>query len=170
MHLVTSRFGPIDFEEDAIITFTHPIIGFPALRRFLLLPGPSEGWVKWLQSTESDDTAFLLMDPFVLCPDYKVSLGHSELIEMGVESIQQLDIYTLLVVPPERSQIRTNLKAPILINPTLRLGKQTILENSGYPIQYFLAQHASTGASSETQRTEKEKEEPKEAAHAGTDA
>ena len=42
--------------------------------------------------------------------------------------------------PPDRTQVRTNLKAPILINPRQRLGKQTILDRSKYPIQYFLSQ------------------------------
>ena len=170
MHLVTSRFGPIDIDEDVIITFTHPIIGFPALRRFVLLPGPAEGGVKWLQSTESGDTAFLLMTPFMVRPDYTVTLGQMELAEMGVEDIHHLDIYTLLVVPPDRTQIRTNLKAPILINPVLRLGKQTILENSGYPIQYFLTQNASSEKPQETPKPGQESQESKEAAHAGTDA
>ena len=170
MHLVTSRFGPIDIEEDALITFTHPIIGFPALRRFVLLPGPAGGGVKWLQSTESGDIAFLLMNPFLVRPDYEITLGHMELAEMGVEDIHNLDIYTLLVVPSDRTQIRTNLKAPILVNPVLRLGKQTILENSGYPIQYFLTQQASPEKPQETPKPEQDTEEPKEAAHAGTDA
>jgi flagellar assembly factor FliW len=36
--------------------------------------------------------------------------------------------------------VRTNLRAPVLINTKHRLGKQTILEQSDYPIQYYIAQ------------------------------
>ncbi len=55
-------------------------------------------------------------------------------------SQESLDIYTLVVVPQDPKQVRTNLKAPILINPEQRLAKQTILDKSSYPVQFSLAQ------------------------------
>jgi flagellar assembly factor FliW len=49
-------------------------------------------------------------------------------------------VFTLLVVPADPAKVRTNLKAPILISQKHRLGKQTILDRSNYPVQYFLTQ------------------------------
>lgn len=162
MHLVTSRFGPIDIDDDGVIAFTQPIIGFPALRRYAILPGPPGSSVQWLQSVDAGETAFLIMNPGLVYPEYKATLSPGELMELGVSAATELDVYTLVVVPQDRTQIRTNLKAPILINAAKRLGKQTILEHSGYPIQFFLAQQPQPAA--------QEAEQPKEAAHAGTDA
>ena len=148
MQLETARFGMIDVDPDDVITFTQPIIGFQEYRRFILLPASADGMVKWLQSTESGDLAFLLMNPRDVVADYRVKLGELELSELAVSSIDELDVYTLLVVPEDPSKVRTNLKAPILINPKLRLGRQSVLERGEYPIQFFLAQ-AKKGASQE---------------------
>jgi flagellar assembly factor FliW len=108
------------------------------------LPGPGgenrEPRVKWLQSIESAEAAFLVMDPRMVCPSYKADLRPEELTELGVCNIAELDVYTLLVVPQDHTQIRTNLKAPIVINPKQRLAKQAILDRQDYPIQFFLIQ------------------------------
>ena len=94
----------------------------------------------WLQSTESGELAFLLMNPKDVVPDYRVKLGQHELSELAVTSVDELGVYTILVVSDDVSKVRTNLKAPILLNTKQRLGKQTVLERSEYPIQFFLAQ------------------------------
>ncbi len=146
MRLETSRFGPIEVDDGAVITLTQPILGFQEFRRFLLLPGPSDSAVKWFQSVDSGDLAFILMDPRVVVPDYKVTLRRGELAELAVSREDELEVYTLVVVPHDQDQVRTNLRAPVLINAKHRLAKQTILEGSDYPIQFFLAQ-AQRGAS-----------------------
>ena len=140
MQLNTTRFGTIEVDEGAVITFTQPIIGFQEYRRFLLLSGPDDSVVRWLQSTERGDLAFLVMNPRTVFPDYRAELRPDELRELSVSDSAELDIYTLVVVPQDRTQVRTNLKAPILISPRQRLAKQTILDKSDYPIQYYLAQ------------------------------
>lgn len=151
MHLKTSRFGELDIDPDDIVTFTQPILGFQEYRRFILLPGPEGSHLKWLQSTESGDLAFILMDPCAVIQNYTVEVRPDELLELAADTLEDLELYTLVVVPEDPSQVRTNLKAPILLNPKRRLGKQTILEQSDYPIQFFLAQaQADTTESQET--------------------
>lgn len=140
MILKTTRFGDVDVDDDAIITFTQPILGFQEYRRFVILPGPTDSPLKWLQSTESGELAFILMDPRSVIPDYEVRMGSQEMAELAVNAVEELEVYTLVVVPQDCTQVRTNLKAPILINSRQRLGKQTILDRSKYPIQFFLAQ------------------------------
>jgi flagellar assembly factor FliW len=142
MRLETTRFGMLDIDEQTVITFTQPILGFQDCRRFVLLPGPAGGDLHWLQCTEDGALAFIVMDPRLVVPDYQVSLKAGELQELAVAAAEELDVYTLVVVPADRSQIRTNLRAPLLVNPTKRLAKQAILDQSDYPVQFFLAQAA----------------------------
>ncbi len=158
MQLDTTRFGRMDIADDAIITFTQPIIGFQQFRRFTLLPADDESGLRWLQSTDAGDLAFILMDPRMVMADYRFSLGRHELDELAVQSERELKAYTLVVVPGDAVRIRTNLKAPILINPAQRLAKQTILENSDYPVRFELRQ-AQAGAGS-----------PQEVSHARSDS
>lgn len=140
MLLETTRFGAVEVDDDAVITFTQPIIGFQDYRRFVVLPGPEGSRVWWLQSTESGELAFVIMDPRSVVPDYEVRLGGHELTELAAKDVSELEVYTLVVVPQDPSEVRTNLKAPVLINRRQRLGKQTILEKSSYPVQFALAQ------------------------------
>ncbi len=63
MQLDTARFGKVEVDDQSIITFTQPIIGFQEFRRFVILDGPDDGGLKWLQSTDAEDLAFILMDP-----------------------------------------------------------------------------------------------------------
>jgi len=158
MQLRTTRFGEIEVRDGSVVTFTQPIIGFQEYRRFVLLPGPPDSAVVWLQSTESGELAFLLMNPKDVVPDYGFNLGQHELAELAVTTLAELDIYTILVVSEDVSKVRTNLKAPILINSRQRLGKQTVLEKSDYPIQFYLAR-AREGAAG-----------PEEVRHARADA
>ncbi|MBN2310196.1 MAG: flagellar assembly protein FliW [Candidatus Hydrogenedentes bacterium] len=157
MRIETTRFGAIDYEPESVITFTQPILGFQEYRRFVVVPGPSDS-LTWLQSCDSAELAFLLMNPCSIMPDYRIEVGKHELVELAVASADELDVYTLVVVPQDRSKVRTNLRAPILISPKHRLAKQVILERSDYPIQFFLAQ-AQPG-----------RDEPQEVSHARTDA
>ena len=158
MQLETTRFGTLTIEPELVITLTQPIIGFQDYRRFILLPGPEESGLSWLQSTESGELAFLLIKPGQIYPTYSIRLGKHELTELAVSKVEELDIYTLVVVPDDPTQVRTNLKAPVLLNLKQRLGKQTVLENSDYPIQFFLAQAKPSAQESE------------EVSNAGTDA
>ncbi len=158
MELKTTRFNTINVDSEAIITFTQPIIGFQDFRRFITLPVESEEAMTWLQSTESGELAFLLMDPRQVMPQYKVKLNSHGLTALAVSSVDELEIYTLLVVPEDPSKVRTNLKAPVLINRKHRLGMQTVLENSNYPIQCFL------------KRSDSGTHEPQEVSNARSDA
>lgn len=149
MRLQSTRFGELEIAEDDILTFTQPIIGFQNYRRFVLLPGPEDSPLVWLQSTESGELAFLLLDPRSVIPDYAVSLRKDELVELAADDANALDWYTVVVVPADATKTRTNLKAPVVVNPERRLAKQTILERSNYPVRYFFAQaqQGSQGAS-----------------------
>lgn len=143
MQLETARFGVLEIDPSAVITLTQPILGFQEFRRFVLLPGPKGSAVKWLQSTESGDLAFIVIDPRSVVSGYSLKLEEHELTELAVHSVSELEIYTLVVVSPDQKHVRTNLKAPILLNMKHRLGKQTILERSDYPIQFVVNPAAS---------------------------
>ena len=138
MRLQTQRFGELDVQDNIVLTFTQPIIGFQEYRRFVLLPGPPKSGLRWLQSIDDGELAFIVMDPRQAIPDYSVSLSAPERAELAVTDESELEVYTLVVVPHDRRQIRTNLKAPVLINPRQRLAKQTILDKSDYPVRHYL--------------------------------
>ncbi len=140
MLLQTTRFGEIEVIENQVLTFIKPILGFQNLQKFTLLPGPKDSPLWWLQSIENGSLAFLLLETLQILPDYQVPFTPQDLHELQVSSPQEISIYTLLVVPEDPTKIRTNLRAPIVINPKTRLAKQMVLDRTDYPVQWFLAQ------------------------------
>lgn len=140
MKLQTTRFGEIEIDDNQILTFVKPILGFEHCKHFILLPGPENSPLWWLQSVEDGGLAFLLLEPLQIIPDYQVPFTPQDLQELEALTPQEISIYTLLVVPQDPSKIRTNLKAPIVINAQKRLAKQMVLDKTDYPIQWFLAQ------------------------------
>ncbi len=145
MELETTRFGKIEVDPESVLLFTQPVIGFAQYREYVLIPADESGGLVWLQCTERGDLAFLLMDPSGVIPDYDPELRRDELQELEASSPEDVDVYTILVVASDPAQIRTNLKAPVLVNPSRRLARQTILEREDYPLRFYLVQAQNAG-------------------------
>lgn len=142
MKVETTRFGTLEVDEKKIINFTQPIVGFSECQRYIIVEGPSGGKIWWLQSCEKPELAFIVMDPLQVVPDYEVSLDANEVQDLRLKKAEDARLLTIVVVPEDRSRIRTNLKAPIIYNPNANLAKQVILHESDYPVQYYLAEAA----------------------------
>lgn len=139
MKLATTRFGTLEIDEKKIVTFTQPILGFSDCQRYIIIEGPSSGKVWWIQSCDKPEVAFIVMDPLQVVPDYEVRLDASQVEDLRLDKAEDARLLTIVVVPEDRSKVRTNLKAPIVYNPKTNLAKQVILHDSDYPVQYPLA-------------------------------
>lgn len=144
MKIATTRFGDIEVKDIDVITFVKPILGFQNYKKFVVLPAGSDCPIYWLQSVEDGKLAFLMVDPYYILPSYEVSFTHQDLAELEAERVEDISIYTLLVVPQDPKQIRTNLRAPIVINKVKKLAKQMILDKTDYPVQWFLSKSTNT--------------------------
>ena len=138
MKIETARFGTVEVEEKKIVRFTQPILGFSDCHEYIIVQGPGEGKIWWLQSCEKPELAFIVMDPLQVMPDYEVRLDASEVEDLSLETAEEARLLTIVVVPEDRSKVRTNLKAPIIYNPKTNLAKQVVLHESDYPVQYYL--------------------------------
>jgi len=137
MEIQTSRFGSITISDKEIIQFTQPILGFGRYRRYTLVEESTSSLVRWLQSIDDPDLAFLVIDPMTIVPDYEVTLHPDDLEDLGVQKEQDAQFFTLLVV--SESEVRTNLKAPIVFNPGTHKAKQVVLHETDYPIRFILS-------------------------------
>ncbi len=139
MKLDTRHFGMLEIEEDKIIEFIGGVPGFSGTRYVLMQNKDDEtSPFTWLQSTTDGDIALLLLNPFILYPDYAPEIK-DEYIE-GLEHKNQDDlvVYNVVVLPEDVSQMTVNLKAPILINANKKKGMQVIAENVDYDIRHYL--------------------------------
>jgi flagellar assembly factor FliW len=138
MRVTTTRFGTLEVDEKKVVNFTQPILGFSDCQRYIIIEGPGEGRIWWLQSCDKPELAFIVMDPLQIMPDYEVRLDASEVEDLRLKTAEEARLLTIVVVPADRSKVRTNLRAPIIFNPKTNLAKQVVLHESDYPVQHFL--------------------------------
>ena len=138
MKLNTRIFGEVEIEDSKIIEFPNGIIGFPDLKRFTLMfdEEKGSGSIKWLQSIEEPEFALPVLDPLVVCPDYKPMVDKEEVTKIGDLAEDDLLILVTVTVPHDLSKMTVNLMGPIIINSKDMKASQTIVENEDYPVKF----------------------------------
>ncbi len=138
MLLKTRLFGEIKAKEEEIINFSKPILGFDNYKQYLLLENESIFPTFWLQSVDNLDIAFPVVSPYSVDENYSIKLQAHDLEDIQLKRIEDAIVLTLMVVPQSISSIRTNLRAPIIYNPTNKMAKQLILNDDKYPIHHYI--------------------------------
>lgn len=135
MIINTNRFGQIDIDNNQMIVFKSPILGFGDLKNYILLQSEDKkSPFEFLQSAENEDLSFIVTDPFVFFPDYEFQLEPYwvEMLAVTDES----DIMVLVIVTVRSSDdISCNLKAPIVINKSRNSAAQIVLDHRDYVTQ-----------------------------------
>ena len=91
------------------------------------------------QSVERPEVAFVLINPTCLLPDYSPSLTPEELAFLEVEDSGELSYFVICVIHDNYLDNTVNLKCPLSINPTTRIGMQIIMEQSPYGFRHKLS-------------------------------
>ncbi len=138
MLLKTRLFGEIKVNDEEVIHFTKPILGFDDCRQYLLMENESIFPTFWLQSINDPNLAFPVVSPFSVDENYSINLQALDLEDIRLKSVDDALVLTLMVVPQTLSSIRTNLRAPIIYNPEKRIAKQLILYDEKYPIHFYI--------------------------------
>jgi flagellar assembly factor FliW len=134
----TFRFGPLEVPEDKLVTMERPILGFEGLTQFCLIEVEELLPFLWLQSTENPTAAFLVVNPSVFFPGYRIEINPKEIAELRVKRVESIETYVIVTVPEDPKGISANLQGPILINTENSLGKQLILVNSSYEVRHSI--------------------------------
>lgn len=139
MRAITRLFGEIDIEEDKIITLEKGMIGLPDFRKFALIfdeeKGLKKSSVMWFQSMDDPETAFPVMQPNVVKPDYNPMVSSEILSTLGEMTEENTYVLVTLTASPKVEETTVNLKAPIVINTATKKGCQIIVEDD-YPVKY----------------------------------
>lgn len=139
LKIQTKYFGEVEYEERDIIRFPAGIIGFEEEQDYLLLPFEgSGGSMLCLQSVKTPALAFVVLDAFMLKPDYEPELERAELSQFRVTDVGALGFYVLCVVKNPVSTSTVNLKCPLVIHPETREARQVIMER--YDMRHPLAE------------------------------
>lgn len=135
MKINTRDFGEIDINEEDIIAFVNPVIGFATYSKYVFLyeDGSDQQFAR-LQSVEEPMVCFIVCNPFVVKPDYKYTLPDSVKKILGEGSY---DAWLVTVVTEDIKKSTVNMKSPIIVNPVTKQALQLVLDDD-YEIRYPL--------------------------------
>ena len=146
--ITTWRFGDIEVNKEDVFSFTRPILGFPG-KRYILIEEVEQEPFLWLQSLDEPEVSFVMIDPLLFYPDYKVEVNPEEVEDLEFGKPEEAKVLVILVVPEDPSKITANLQGPVIFNLDKHMAKQIVLQDDRYPLRYPLGEKV---ANSETEK------------------
>lgn len=143
MKAETRVFGTVDIADEKIITMETGMIGLPLFKKFALIFDEEKAKeedqettnIMWLQSLDDPDTAFPVMVPQTVMPDYNPKVNEEILAPLGELNDENTYILVTVTVPSKIEDLSITLKAPIIINADTHKGVQIIVEDD-FPVKF----------------------------------
>ena len=132
----TTRFGEIEVADAEILELPAGLIGFPELKKYILLDHEKDSPFKWLQSLDDGAIAFVLINPLLFKPNYIVEVTEAEVADLELKNEKDAVISVIVTIPANPQDMTANLKAPLVFNLGNRKGKQLILNNLEYTTRH----------------------------------
>jgi flagellar assembly factor FliW len=110
----SSRFGTLEIEAAAVLSFPRGLIGLGG-SRYALLTTDAESPFSWLHSTEDPGLALPVMRPFEYFPGYEVVMSDEESDALGIGGDAPADVWVTVQAAATAEDITVNLRAPIVV-------------------------------------------------------
>lgn len=127
MLINTSRFGQVDVDETRIICFPKGLLGFPKYRQYVLIEAGQDSYFWWLQSIELPELAFVVTDPSLFVPTYRVPLRPEQMQEIGIDNLDEAQVF--VIVNKRENVLTGNLQGPLVVHVGKRIGEQLVLSD-----------------------------------------
>ncbi len=138
MTIQTSRFGELEVSEETLLTFPSGLVGFPAVRQFVVLDVAEDCHYQWFQAIKEPDLAFVIIDVHLLNSEFHVEVSDEGLAELEITQTDPVLIMAVITIPSgQPEQATANFRAPLVVNLRTRKGKQLILHES-IPLRFPL--------------------------------
>ena len=137
MRINTKAYGPLDIDERQEIFFPRGLIGFEQFKRYALLDAAQHPFY-WLQSLDVVEIAFVLINPVVFRPDFKLDVPTEEIDDLGLEKQEDLLVFAIVTIPENQAKMTANLQGPVIINRLKKLGGQSISINPKWHLKHFI--------------------------------
>lgn len=136
MKLSTTRFGMIEIQDSDIILMQGGILGFEHSKKYALLYQDVKNPFLWFQSLDDGAMAFVVINPFLLQPEYQPELNEDTLKKLEIDKAEDVALMVIVSIRSNPVLLTANLRAPIVINANKKKACQVVLEDSRYPIRY----------------------------------
>ena len=130
--------GDVQVPEEQCFTFPSGLLGFPACKRFALLPAERPHFY-WLQSIDCNSLTFLLVDPFHVVEEFYVDIPDGDLRPLKADETSEMGVLAIVTLPAQgQGEPTVNLQGLIALNFREKLGRQIIIQDSPYGLQWSL--------------------------------
>ena len=126
-----TKFGPVQVEENMIISFPRGILGFADYHRYIILE-QEQSVFRFLQSVDEPSLSFVVIMPELVRADYSVELSDEEVELLQIGAPEDGKVYGIVTIPENVAEMTVNLQAPVVINTKERLGAQLIISGDKY--------------------------------------
>lgn len=130
MIIQTTRFGEVEVDDERILHFPKGLLGFSRYSRYVLLEAGENSYFWWLQSIEQPDLAFVVTDPSLFVPTYRVPIREEQMHEMQLQSLEEAQVF--IIVNKREQMLTGNLQGPLIVHVGRREGRQFVLSDRRY--------------------------------------
>ncbi len=138
MVVQTRLFGNLEVREEEVYVFPAGLYGLRGLHRFVFVAPDPDGPMRYMQSLDDGDISFVVLEPARAIPEYRPEIPEEERASLGLDGETPGILLVIAVLPEDVREMTVNLRAPLVLNPAARLGKQVILPDDRYPIRHRL--------------------------------
>ncbi len=136
MQVQTERYGVVEVSEADVLEFERGLFGFEHEHRYVLLEHGPKSPLRLLQSLQDPSLAFVVIEPFLICPDYTVEISEADAAAVHWWEDSGVMVLVTVGIPDDPGEMTANLKGPILVNPKRRRGVQIVLPGDRWPARY----------------------------------
>jgi flagellar assembly factor FliW len=133
--VATKPYGLIEVDERQKIHFPKGLFGFEGIKDYVLLDADRQPFY-WLQAQEVEQLAFILINPFLFRPDYELDIDDEELKAVGITSVDNALVFSVVTMLSGGSPMTANLQGPLVINRDTHVGLQAILSDSRWKTKH----------------------------------
>lgn len=136
MMIQTSRFGGIEVDDQRFLNFPKGLLGFPDDREYALIQTGEDSAFYWMQAVHRPELAFVVCDPRLFVPDYRIAIKSEDLAQIGLAETGGSQVF--VIVNKVEEMLTGNLQGPLVINVATRVGKQLVLSDKKYSTRHPL--------------------------------
>jgi flagellar assembly factor FliW len=131
------ELGRIPIKDDSLLHFAGGLLGFESNQSFALVTVDDMKPFQWLIGMDEPGVSFMVIDPYLVVPDYSLTLDDETLTRVKAKSHDEIVVYAIATLQVgESGNVTVNLKAPVLINPAARTGAQIHLRDSRHDTRH----------------------------------
>ena len=138
MRINTKQYGSVDIDDELIIHMREGMPGFPDIKSFILLDSEETKPFYSYQSIDDPTLAFIIMDPFLFKPDYKVETTQL-LKKMNWKADEEITICVIInATHQDPKKMTANLVGPLVINAKKCEAAQMVLYDTNYSYKHTI--------------------------------